>query len=422
MSRAAVATRGASIDVFDLRERLVDDYADYTRSFVVIRDERIAEHVDRELEEGLLWPDPIVQLNPAFESGGTVDELVAEGLLHERCGPIFRRGKSAADKNGETLQLHRHQREAVEVARSGANYVLTTGTGSGKSLAYLVPIVDHVLRNGSGKGIQAIVVYPMNALANSQAGELEKFLSYGPWSGADPLTFRRYTGQETDEERQAILASPPDILLTNYVMLELILTQPYEDQIVKAARGLRFLVLDELHTYRGRQGADVALLGRRVREACHASNLQLVGTSATLAGSGTIDAQRAEVAGVATLLFGANVEPTNVIGETLRRATTSTQLDDPAFIEALRTRVAQPAPEGLAEFRSDPVASWIETTFGLETELSTGTLRRACPRESVVPTRLLPRVRTGVLHHANSQGRRRRVNRCAAPAFGHDWR
>lgn len=67
--------------------------------------------------------------------------------------------------------------------------MLTTGTGSGKSLAYIVPIVDHVLRNGSGKGIQAIVVYPMNALANSQAGELEKFLSFGPWAGGrNPIT------------------------------------------------------------------------------------------------------------------------------------------------------------------------------------------------------------------------------------------
>jgi ATP-dependent helicase YprA (DUF1998 family) len=163
---------------------------------VVIRDERIAEHVDHELEEGLLWPDPIVQLNPAFEQGGTVDELVSAGLLHERCGPIFRRGKSPADQDGELLLLHRHQREAIEVARSGGNYVLTAGTGSGKSLAYIVPIVDHVLRNGSGKGIQAIVVYPMNALANSQAGELEKFLSFGPWAGGrSPVTFRRYTGQ-----------------------------------------------------------------------------------------------------------------------------------------------------------------------------------------------------------------------------------
>jgi ATP-dependent helicase YprA (DUF1998 family) len=139
----------------------------------VIRDQPIADRVDRELEDGLLWPDPIVQLNPAFEPGGTVDELVAQGLLHERCAQIFRRDKSAADTTGAALLLHRHQREAIEAARTGSNYVLTTGTGSGKSLAYLVPIVDHVLRNGSGKGIQAIVVYPMNALANSQAGELE---------------------------------------------------------------------------------------------------------------------------------------------------------------------------------------------------------------------------------------------------------
>lgn len=258
--------------------------------------------------------------------------------------------------------------------------MLTTGTGSGKSLSYIVPIVDHVLRNGSGKGIQAIVVYPMNALANSQERELEKFLSFGQWSGGNPVTFRRYTGQESDEERQAILASPPDILLTNYVMLELILTRPYEDNIVKAAQGLRFLVLDELHTYRGRQGADVALLGRRVREACNASKLQLVGTSATLAGPGTLDEQRAEVARVAAMLFGAEVAPANVIGETLRRATVPTQLGDHTFINALRSRVGQPAPEQLGQFTSDPIASWIETTFGLETEPGTGRLRRAPPR------------------------------------------
>jgi hypothetical protein len=78
------------VDVFDLRQRLVDDYADFTRSFVNIRDERIAAHVDHELGEGL-WPEPIVQLNPAFEAGGTVDELVTNGILDERCAAIFRR-------------------------------------------------------------------------------------------------------------------------------------------------------------------------------------------------------------------------------------------------------------------------------------------------------------------------------------------
>ena len=111
--------------------------------------------------------------------------------------------------------------EAITVARSGASYVLTTGTGSGKSLAYIVPIVDYVLRQDSGKGIQAIVVYPMNALANSQLKELEKFLCLGYPNKKGPVTFERYTGQESEEERERIRANPPDILLTNYVMLEL---------------------------------------------------------------------------------------------------------------------------------------------------------------------------------------------------------
>src|SRR5256885_5645387 len=104
------------MDVFDLRQRLVDDYADFTRSFVNIRDPRIAAHVDHELAEGLLWPEPIVQLNPAFESGGTVEELIAAGTLHEQCRPIFRRGKSETHPQGEPLLLHRHQREAIETA------------------------------------------------------------------------------------------------------------------------------------------------------------------------------------------------------------------------------------------------------------------------------------------------------------------
>lgn len=108
------------------------------------------------------------------------------------------------------------------VAQSSKNYVLTTGTGSGKSLSYIIPIVDFVLKNGSGKGIQAIIVYPMNALANSQQGELEKFINLGFPDNKGPVTFARYTGQESDEEKNQIMANPPDIFrLTNYVMLGL---------------------------------------------------------------------------------------------------------------------------------------------------------------------------------------------------------
>src|SRR5262249_12552142 len=201
--------------------------------------------------------------------------------------------------------LHRHQSEAVRVARTGLSYVLTTGTGSGKSLAYIVPVVDHVLRRGSGKGIQAVIVYPMNALANSQRGELEKFLCHGYPQGRQPVRLARYTGQEPLDERKQIQQNPPDVLLTNYVMLELLLTRPEERRtIIQAAKGARFLVLDELHTYRGRQGADVAMLVRRVRDVLEAPRLQCVGTSATLAGAEAPAEQRKQVAAVAGQMFG----------------------------------------------------------------------------------------------------------------------
>ena len=86
--------------------------------------------------------------------------------------------------------------------------------GSGKSLPYIIPIVDHVLRGDRRK---AIIVYPMNALANSQEQEPRKFLMHGYPDGRGPVTFRKYTGQESDDEQREIVATPPDILLTNYV-------------------------------------------------------------------------------------------------------------------------------------------------------------------------------------------------------------
>src|SRR6266566_6787255 len=271
------------MNVFELRDRLTGDYSDFVRSFIHIRDDRIREAVQAELQGGLLWPDPLIQLNPSFEAGEWVEELVAQGVLHDECKRIFRI-KPEPGSLGQPLRLHRHQSEAIRGARGGASYVLTTGTGSGKSLAYIIPIVDHVLRTGSGRGIQAIVCYPMNALANSQVKELEKFLKSGYPEGGSPVTFARYTGQEKDEVRNTIIAQPPDILLTNYVMLELILTRAAEQKLLANSQ-LRFLVLDELHTYRGRQGADVALLVRRVRNRLAVSELQCVGTSATLASS-----------------------------------------------------------------------------------------------------------------------------------------
>jgi ATP-dependent helicase YprA (DUF1998 family) len=366
--------------IFDLRDRLIGDYRSYVESFIEIRDEDIRERVSAEFGGGMLWPDPLLQLNPFFEAGKDIDRLVAEGTLHQECSRIFRVGKSADEPEGKVLQLHRHQTEAIEIAGEGQNYVLTTGTGSGKSLAYMVPIVDRILRNGPGNGIQAIVVYPMNALANSQFGELEKFLCAGYPDGQPPVRFDRYTGQETREKKEEVLQNPPDILLTNYVMLELILTRVGDRRLIEAAQDLRFLVLDELHTYRGRQGADVAMLVRRVRNLFSADRLQCVGTSATLAGTGTYAEQRVEVAGVASRIFGAHVRPEHVIGETLRRVTREPDLESPKFRGALAERINNPVakPRSSDEFKEDPLAAWIESVFGIREEHSR--LVRAQPR------------------------------------------
>ncbi|MHB9130416.1 MAG: DEAD/DEAH box helicase [Armatimonadota bacterium] len=368
------------MDVFGLRDQLITDYSAYVESFINIRDARIRGQVEDEMQKGLLWPDPLLQLNPSFEPGLWIDDLVSQNVLHPECSGIFRIKPKGEPSRG--LRLHKHQADAIEAAQSGESYILTTGTGSGKSLAYIIPIVNHILRRGSGKGIQAIVVYPMNALANSQFNELEKFLCHGYPQGQPPVTFRSYTGQNERIEREEIIASPPDILLTNYVMLELLLTRPFEKHIIDAAKGLQFLVLDELHTYRGRQGADVALLVRRVRDVCKNSNLQCVGTSATLAEGGTFSEQQEAIATVAGKLFGTMVKSKRVIGETLRRATPALDNDDQVFRTALTARVQQPEamPTDFANFVTDPLASWIESTFGLMHEPQTGRLCRAIPQ------------------------------------------
>ena len=346
------------MDAFGVLAEVLDDYRAFVEGFLNIRDEKIRTIIDSEIANGLLWPEPWLALNPSFEPGGRIGELVDAGLLHRTCRDIFRQ-RTSEDSRGREITLFRHQREAVEVASHRESYVLTTGTGSGKSLAYIVPIVDRVLREGSGRGVQAIIVYPMNALANSQVRELEKFLG----TERPAVTFARYTGQENAAERDRILAQKPDILLTNYVMLELMLVRPLErDGLIRSAENLQFLVFDELHTYRGRQGADVAMLIRRLREAVGARTLQCVGTSATLAGPGSRQEQRDDVAALATRLFGQQIAAENVIGETLRRAT-----EGDVNPEALIARLARPAAPltGYEALRRDPLAVWIEQTFGL---------------------------------------------------------
>ena len=106
------------MDVFTIHERLIDDYRSFTSGSVVLRDQRIREHFERQLEEGRRSPEPWLSLNPSFDCGGSISELVALGLLDPECERIFRPKTRTEDPGASALNLHRHQREAVEVARA----------------------------------------------------------------------------------------------------------------------------------------------------------------------------------------------------------------------------------------------------------------------------------------------------------------
>ncbi|MCC6316004.1 MAG: DEAD/DEAH box helicase, partial [Thermomicrobiales bacterium] len=344
-----------AFDVFDLRERVVGEYRDYVESFVRILDPDIDAFVRDTLAAGELWPDAVLQLNPAYEEGGVLQELANRGVVARETARFF----------GGHLRLHRHQQEALAIAQRGEPCLVSTGTGSGKSLTYLLPIVDHVFRHAPAQpGVRAIVVYPMNALINSQIEALREFPRRN-WPDT-PLRFASYTGQDKDEQRQAIIDNPPHILLTNYVMLEYMLLRPFERTLVKQATGnLRFLVLDELHVYRGRQGADVAMLTRRLRQRA-GGQPQIIGTSATIASRGDRDERRAAIAQVGSTLFGVPIPRENVVDETLRRVAATPA---PQGRAALRAAVESPPPAAhLDAVRAHPLAAWVEETFGLTTE------------------------------------------------------
>jgi ATP-dependent helicase YprA (DUF1998 family) len=97
------------VDVFQLRQQIVDDYQSYTRSFLTIQDPTIAHFVQDELAGGKLWPDALIQLSPAYAPAQSVDHLAATGVLHPLCASIFR------DRAGNSLKLYRHQRDAIDL-------------------------------------------------------------------------------------------------------------------------------------------------------------------------------------------------------------------------------------------------------------------------------------------------------------------
>jgi Lhr-like helicase len=204
----------------------------------------------------------------------------------------------------------------------------------------------------------------MNALANSQREEIDKFIGQSGLPDHMRPTFARYTGQESDDEREQIKEAKPDILLTNFMMLELLMTRQsrLDRAVIANAHGLDFLVLDELHTYRGRQSADVAMLVRRVRDRlCPERQPVCIGTSATMASEGGDAERAAAIASVSSRLFGTTITPDAVIGESLERATDH-KLKSTTLGAALKAAVIEDLPAKLDDeaLRGHPLAVWCE--------------------------------------------------------------
>ena len=246
----------------------------------------------------------------------------------------------------------RHQRTAMERLRSenGRSTVVATGTGSGKTECFLWPVLDHCRREAGTPGIKAILIYPMNALATDQAGRIAATIHRNPalrgrvtaglFIGEDGTGAPRATAMGPERviaDRETLLEAPPDILLTNYKMLDYLLVRPSDQRLWRRNEpgALRYLVVDELHTFDGAQGTDLACLIRRLRVRLGAvEDLICVGTSATLGETG----QEEKLLNYVSAVFKTDFDPDAIVGE-------SRQGIDEFLGETLITDVLTPHPD-----------------------------------------------------------------------------
>jgi len=348
------------------------------------------------LAEQTLVEGPYVEALPDFEKGLSLEALLKKngGFVHDALGCLPTAGR----------KLHLHQQRAMELAsRDGKSLLVATGTGSGKTETFLYPIADQLLSelDPGRPGVRALLVYPMNALANDQLYYRIAPL-FGRYLKDQGITFGRYTGQikakvKRDEEearllnnsklmealghpdripsnwlltRDEMLNNPPKVLITNYAMLEHLLLLPRNERLF-SANALRFIVLDEIHTYHGAQATEVAFLLRKLKNRLHIEKpLQVFGTSASLSDGEGADAK---LKVFAASLFGEEVHEVvrgkRIAHERLQRKTLSefslSAAEWCSLGEVLEEILAQPE-----EFRTDDVwNSYLEGKGLLRVEL-----------------------------------------------------
>jgi superfamily II DNA or RNA helicase len=280
-------------------------YGNYLKSLVQPRDQKLSRLLIEAIDDSMSGPKtlikgPFLEAQPPYVKGVSIRGLVTDGVLSRKFLE-FSRDALPIDR-----PLYAHQELAIKRIVAGNNVIVATGTGSGKTESFLVPIIDHLLKEqDSGtlqSGVRALLLYPMNALANDQVKRLRKVLAGNP-----KLTFGRYTGETKESyqdaledyrarekseplpneliSREQMRATPPNILLTNYAMLEYLLVRPTDSSLFDGdSKGTwRFIVADEAHTYDGAHGVEVAYLIRKLRNRINQNNKILtIGTTATI--------------------------------------------------------------------------------------------------------------------------------------------
>lgn len=378
------------MDAFQTHKQVIDTYKSYLNSFINIADNRVKDVVHVALEQGHFIPEPLIQFNPSFEKGVGLQSLTG---LNSNLSLTF-----------GSYNLFKHQIDALRLGTDDKGFIVTSGTGSGKSLTFIATIFNYIFNLGlqKEKGIKAIIVYPMNALINSQEEEIKKYeINYLKSFIKDvtideegksldeiiselekltnerfPVTYSKYTGQEQGEKREAIKQKEPDIILTNYMMLELIMTRQGESWFRKSIQGnLKYLVFDELHTYRGRQGSDVSMLIRRIKNWCK-NKLICIGTSATMASDGNPTEKKQSVANVASKIFGDTFEIDQIIQEQLVFCSKECEYDAKELEEAIHQEIDVDSNE--ETFINNPIVNWLELNVALKN--NEGTWERGTPQ------------------------------------------